>query len=108
MKALKKTGIALYYGIMANQGLNLDLLSFVDFVLQGKKFLGVSIQNWWFGSKTVEQRKEIFAEVMDLVATGKMSPKTGSVFDFNDIEAALKQTLTPDRQGKVMLVPRKK
>jgi len=67
LKALKPTGTCLYYGIMANQGINLDLMALLDFILHGKKILGVSIQNWWFGSKTVEQRKQIFGEVMDLI-----------------------------------------
>jgi len=107
LKALKKTGTLLFYGTMNVEGINLDFSRYLDMILEGKKILGVSIQNWWFGSTPVEKRRQIFAELMALVESKQLTPKTGKVYEFSEIDVALKQTFEHDRQGKVILVPQK-
>jgi len=55
----------------------------------------------------LRKRRKIFAEIMELFHSGKLVPKTGSVFTFDEFPKALETSLNT-KEGKVILVPRKK
>jgi len=58
----------------------------------------------WFRSATPEQQKEVFGEIIGLVASGKLSAPIHATYPVKDIKEAVAVAAGGERNGKVIIV----
>ena len=58
----------------------------------------------WFRTATPEQQKEVFANIIGLIATGKLSTPIHATFPVKDIKQAVTIAASGERNGKVIIV----
>jgi NADPH:quinone reductase-like Zn-dependent oxidoreductase len=58
----------------------------------------------WFRTATPEQQKEIFGNIIGLIATGKLSAPIHATYPVKDIKQAVAVAASGQRNGKVVLV----
>ena len=58
----------------------------------------------WFQRATPEQQKEVFGNIISLIATGKLSAPIHAIYLIKDIKQAVAAAASGQRNGKVVLV----
>jgi len=58
----------------------------------------------WFRNSSSEQQKELYGNIINMIAKGQLSAPIDSTFLVKDIKAAVKLAAAGERQGKVILV----
>jgi len=58
----------------------------------------------WFRTSTPERQKEVFGNIIKLIATGKLSAPIHATFKVKDIKQAVAVAAGGERKGKVVLV----
>jgi NADPH:quinone reductase len=99
---LQPGGKMLTYGILAGE-FNCPVNT-VDMFFKGSSLKGFWVNNW-LASKTPEQRKTQLGELMNLMASGKVTtPKPEAEYDLADFKKAITHAQQSGRHGKVLLV----
>ncbi|MFK7770070.1 MAG: zinc-dependent alcohol dehydrogenase family protein [Mariniblastus sp.] len=98
---LDKGGKVINYGMLAGEPCQIrpDHLIFRDIELTG----------FWL-SKIVnrmshQERVELYDDVIEMMLTGKVHGRIDSCFKLSEISDALRRAESPDRRGKVMILP---
>jgi NADPH:quinone reductase-like Zn-dependent oxidoreductase len=58
----------------------------------------------WFRTSTPEQQKQLYANIISLIASGKLSTPVHATFRVKDIKQAVSLAAAGERQGKIVVV----
>ncbi len=61
----------------------------------------------WFRSSTRVQQAALYGELTTLIATGKLHAKVHATFDVSEIKAAVAAAHAGERDGKILIVPKR-
>jgi len=88
------------YGAMSGQPCTLapTLIIFKDITVRGFWLAK------WFKTATPEQQKEVFGNIIGLIATGKLSTPIHATYPVKDIKQAVTEASSGHRNGKVIVV----
>ena len=93
-------GTLVNYGAMSGEPCTLapTIIIFKDITIRGFWLAK------WFRTATPERQKEVFGNIISLIATGKLSAPVHATFNVKDIKQAVALAAAGERMGKVVLV----
>ena len=94
-------GLLVNYGLMSGEPCHVSpkALIFRDITVKGFWLAN------WFRQASRERQKALYAELTGLIASGKLKARVGSTYDVKDIRAAIAESDSGGRDGKVLIVP---
>jgi NADPH:quinone reductase-like Zn-dependent oxidoreductase len=99
-EALAEGATLVNYGAMSGEPCSIapTLIIFKDITVRGFWLAK------WFRTSTPEQQKEVFGNIIGLIATGKLSAPIHATYPIKDIKQAVAVAAGGQRNGKVVLV----
>ena len=97
-KSLKTGGSIVTYALLSGQ---LPAISPKDFIYNGLSHHGFWLVNWIANAPRTEIQ-EIYQKLGDLVADGSLSATVEHVYPLEQFKEAFKQSLKPNRSGKIL------
>jgi NADPH:quinone reductase-like Zn-dependent oxidoreductase len=97
-KSLKTGGSIVTYALLSGQ---LPAISPKDFIYNGLSHHGFWLVNWIANAPRTEIQ-EIYQKLGDLVADGSLSAAVEHVYPLEQFKEAFKQSLKPNRSGKIL------
>jgi NADPH:quinone reductase-like Zn-dependent oxidoreductase len=61
----------------------------------------------WYRNATDEQRAAVLGEVAKLIAAGKLHARVQATYDLSEVREAVAAAAAGERDGKILLVPRR-
>jgi len=100
-RSVAEGGIVVNYGAMSGEPCMISPRSFVfrDLTLRGF-WLAL-----WFRKAAPQRQREVFAELAQLIAAGKLSARIQATFPVERIKEAVAQAAAGGRDGKILIVP---
>ena len=100
-RSVAEGGIVVNYGAMSGEPCMISPRSFVfrDLMLRGF-WLAL-----WFRKAAPQRQREVFAELAQLIAAGKLSARIQATFPVERIKEAVAQAAAGGRDGKILIVP---
>ncbi|MDT4793796.1 Quinone oxidoreductase 1 [compost metagenome] len=99
--SLAEGGVLVNYGRMSGEPCQVSPGSFV--------FRDVTLKGFWlarwFRQATPQQQMQLFGELIQLIANGKLKARIAATYDISRIKEAVAAAAGGDRDGKIMLVP---
>ncbi|MCY1487368.1 Quinone oxidoreductase 1 [compost metagenome] len=99
--SLAEGGVLVNYGRMSGEPCQINPGSFV--------FRDVTLKGFWlarwFRQATPQQQMQLFGELIQLIASGKLKARIAATYDISRIKEAVAAAAGGDRNGKIMLVP---
>lgn len=100
---LANGGTLVNYGMMGGEPCQVSPRNFV--------FNDVTLKGFWlakwFKLATREQQMALYGELTKLIAQGKLHARVAQTFDVKDIKAAVAAAVAGERDGKVLIVPKR-
>lgn len=100
---LANGGTLVNYGMMGGEPCQVSPRNFV--------FNDVTLKGFWlakwFKLATKEQQMALYGELTKLIAQGKLHARVAQTFDVKDIKAAVAAAVTGERDGKILVVPKR-
>lgn len=100
-KCLAEGGVLINYGAMSGEPCMVSPYSFV--------FRDVTLRGFWlahwFRKATVQRQREVFGELTQLVAAGKLKAKIQATFPIEQIKQAIALAAAGERDGKILIEP---
>lgn len=100
--SLSEGGTLVNYGMMSREPCQVSPASFV--------FRDVSLRGFWlakwFRVATPEQQMKVFAELTQLIASGKLKARVAATYDISQIKEAVAAAASGERDGKILIVPK--
>ncbi|MEV0400886.1 zinc-dependent alcohol dehydrogenase family protein [Actinoallomurus sp. NPDC050550] len=102
-KALHEDGLMLLYGSLTRR----PMLVGDDprYILAGRRRLEVYWLGYWLPRLDREMRETLVQDIVELMREGILETSAGTKFPLDQIRAAVTQSETKSRQGKVLLIP---
>ncbi len=99
-ETLANSATLVNYGAMSGEPCSIapTLIIFKDITVRGFWLAK------WFQTATPEQQKEVFGNIIGLIATGKLSAPIHATYPIKDIKQAVAVAASGERNGKVVLV----
>jgi NADPH:quinone reductase-like Zn-dependent oxidoreductase len=96
-------GVLVNYGRMSGEPCIIQPSSFIfrDLTLRGF-WLAL-----WYRNATVEQRMKLLTEVAGLIAAGTLHARVQATYDVSEIREAVAAAAAGERDGKILIVPRR-
>jgi len=95
-------GVLVNYGMMSREPCQLSPASFV--------FRDVTLRGFWlakwFRQASPQQQMELFGELTQLIASGKLHARVAATYDLSQIKQAVAAAASGERGGKILLVPK--
>lgn len=101
LRLLGEGGTLVSFGAMASDAMELSSGEIIFKQLTVKGFWGSKVS----AAMDAETRRALFAELFQLIGSGRLALPVDSVHAFDDVRAAVDASLTPGRVGKVLLRP---
>jgi NADPH:quinone reductase-like Zn-dependent oxidoreductase len=102
-QALSEDGRMLIYGSLTREPMRVG--GDPRYILSGRRVLEVFWLGYWLPRLGPANRRELFEEVVTLIREGILASSIGRRLPLDDIAAAVAQSETKGRTGKVLLVP---
>jgi NADPH:quinone reductase-like Zn-dependent oxidoreductase len=102
-QALAEDGRMLIYGSLTREPMRVG--GDPRYILSGRRILEVFWLGYWLPRLGTEKRTGLFEEVVALISEGTLASSIGRRYPLDDIAAAVAQSETRGRSGKVLLVP---
>jgi mitochondrial enoyl-[acyl-carrier protein] reductase / trans-2-enoyl-CoA reductase len=100
---LANGGTLVNYGMMGGEPCQVSPRNFV--------FNDVTLKGFWlakwFKQASREQQMALYGELTQLIAQGKLHARVAKTFDVKDIKAAVAAAVAGERDGKVLVVPKR-
>ncbi|RJG14026.1 alcohol dehydrogenase [Pseudomonas cavernicola] len=100
--SLSEGGVLVNYGMMSREPCQVSPASFV--------FRDVSLRGFWlakwFRVSTPAQQVKVFAELTQLIASGKLKTRVAATYDVSQIKEAVAAAARGERDGKILIVPK--
>lgn len=100
--SLSEGGVLVNYGMMSREPCQVSPASFV--------FRDVSLRGFWlakwFRVSTPAQQMKVFAELTQLIASGKLKTRVAATYDVSQIKEAVAAAARGERDGKILIVPK--
>ncbi len=100
--SLSEGGTLVNYGMMSREPCQVSPASFV--------FRDVSLRGFWlakwFRVATPEQQMKVFAELTQLIASGKLKARVAATYDISQIKEAVAAAASGERDGNILIVPK--
>ncbi|MBS7663213.1 zinc-dependent alcohol dehydrogenase family protein [Pseudomonas lalucatii] len=94
-------GVLVNYGMMSRQPCQVSPASFV--------FRGVTLKGFWlakwFQQATPAEQMQVFGELTQLIAGGKLHARVAATYDVSQIKQAVAAAASGERDGKILIVP---
>jgi trans-2-enoyl-CoA reductase len=101
--ALANGGTLVNYGMMSGEPCQVSPRNFV--------FNDVTLKGFWlakwFRHAPREKQTALYGELTKLIATGKLHTRVHATYDVKDIKAAVTAAAAGERDGKILVVPRR-
>ncbi|WP_342245483.1 zinc-dependent alcohol dehydrogenase family protein [Pseudomonas sp. OTU5201] len=99
--SLAEGGVLVNYGRMSGEPCQVNPGSFV--------FRDVTLKGFWlarwFRQATPQQQMQLFGELIQLIASGKIKARIAATYDISQIKEAVAAAACGERDGKIVLVP---
>jgi NADPH:quinone reductase-like Zn-dependent oxidoreductase len=99
--SLAEGGVLVNYGRMSGEPCQINPGSFV--------FRDVTLKGFWlarwFRQATPQQQMQLFGELIQLIASGKLKARIAATYDISRIKEAVTAAAGGERDGKIVLVP---
>ncbi|MFZ6045617.1 zinc-dependent alcohol dehydrogenase family protein [Pseudomonas sp. CR3202] len=99
--SLAEGGVLVNYGRMSGEPCQVNPGSFV--------FRDVTLKGFWlarwFRQATPQQQMQLFGELIQLIASGKLKARIAASYDIGRIKEAVAAAAAGERDGKIVLVP---
>ncbi len=99
--SLAEGGVLVNYGRMSGEPCQVNPGSFV--------FRDVTLKGFWlarwFRQATPQQQMQLFGELIQLIASGKLKARIAATYDISRIKEAVAAAAGGERNGKIVLVP---
>lgn len=99
--SLAEGGVLVNYGRMSGEPCQVNPGSFV--------FRDVTLKGFWlarwFRQATPQQQMQLFGELIQLIASGKLKARIAATYDISRIKEAVAAAAGGERDGKIVLVP---
>ncbi|MDH4556883.1 alcohol dehydrogenase [Pseudomonas sp. BN417] len=99
--SLAEGGVLVNYGRMSGEPCQINPSSFV--------FRDVTLKGFWlarwFRQATPQQQTQLFGELIQLIASGKLKARIAATYDISRIKEAVAAAAAGERDGKIVLVP---
>lgn len=99
--SLAEGGVLVNYGRMSGEPCQVSPGSFV--------FRDVTLKGFWlarwFRQATPQQQMQLFGELIQLIANGKLKARIAATYDISRIKEAVAAAAGGERDGKIVLVP---
>ncbi len=100
-RSLGRHGVMLSYGCLSEEPIPLDVRQLI--------FRGcTTVQGFWlidwFRSTPIEKQQAVSAELLELMAAGKIEPSVEAKYPLKDVLKAVQHAERSGRQGKVLLI----
>ncbi|MDH4609881.1 zinc-dependent alcohol dehydrogenase family protein [Pseudomonas sp. BN102] len=99
--SLAEGGVLVNYGRMSGEPCQINPSSFV--------FRDVTLKGFWlarwFRQATPQQQMQLFGELIQLIASGKLKARIAATYDISRIKEAVAAAAAGERDGKIVLVP---
>ncbi|MNZ19597.1 Quinone oxidoreductase 1 [compost metagenome] len=99
--SLAEGGVLVNYGRMSGEPCQINPGSFV--------FRDVTLKGFWlarwFRQATPQQQMQLFGELIQLIAAGKLKARIAATYDISRIKEAVAAAAGGERDGKIVLVP---
>ncbi|MDH4580864.1 alcohol dehydrogenase [Pseudomonas sp. BN415] len=99
--SLAEGGVLVNYGRMSGEPCQVNPGSFV--------FRDVTLKGFWlarwFRQATPQQQMQLFGELIQLIASGKIKARIAATYDISQIKEAVAAAARGERDGKIVLVP---
>jgi NADPH:quinone reductase-like Zn-dependent oxidoreductase len=99
--SLAEGGVLVNYGRMSGEPCQINPGSFV--------FRDVTLKGFWlarwFRQATPQQQMQLFGELIQLIASGKLKARIAATYDISQIKQAVAAAAGGERDGKIVLVP---
>ncbi|MCO6055717.1 zinc-dependent alcohol dehydrogenase family protein [Pseudomonas sp. MOB-449] len=99
--SLAEGGVLVNYGRMSGEPCQVNPGSFV--------FRDVTLKGFWlarwFRQATPQQQMQLFGELIQLIASGKLKARIAATYDISQIKEAVAAAAGGERDGKIVLVP---
>ncbi|MND43022.1 Quinone oxidoreductase 1 [compost metagenome] len=99
--SLAEGGVLVNYGRMSGEPCQINPGSFV--------FRDVTLKGFWlarwFRQATPQQQMQLFGELIQLIASGKLKARIAATYDISRIKEAVAAAAGGERDGKIVLVP---
>ncbi|MDE3739939.1 zinc-dependent alcohol dehydrogenase family protein [Pseudomonas resinovorans] len=99
--SLAEGGVLVNYGRMSGEPCQVNPGSFV--------FRDVTLKGFWlarwFRQATPQQQMQLFGELIQLIASGKLKARIAATYDISQIKEAVAAAASGEREGKIVLVP---
>jgi NADPH:quinone reductase-like Zn-dependent oxidoreductase len=102
-QALGEEGRMLVYGSLTGEPIRVG--ADPRFILAGHRILEVFFFGYWFPRLDETARRQLVQEIVALLHEGILTTSAARPFSLDQIDTAVTQTETTDRQGKILLVP---
>jgi NADPH:quinone reductase-like Zn-dependent oxidoreductase len=102
-QALGEEGRMLVYGSLTREPIRVG--ADPRFILAGRRILEVFWLGYWLPRLDEPTRQRLFEEILSLVREGILVTSVGRRFSLDDVAAAVTQSETKGRSGKVLLAP---
>ncbi|MCY1546351.1 Zinc-binding dehydrogenase [compost metagenome] len=99
--SLGEGGVLVNYGMMSRQPC---VISPASFVFRGVTLHGFWLARWFRTASPAEQMK-VFAELTQLIASGKLHTRVAATYDVSQIKEAVAAAASGERDGKILIVP---
>ena len=98
---LNEEGTVVNYGLLSGEPCQLT----ADMVV----FKGITLTGFWLaktlGGMTAEAKQQLYGELENLVASGKISTPVEATYHLGQLEEALRHAYRGGRSGKILLTP---
>ncbi|WP_332824546.1 zinc-dependent alcohol dehydrogenase family protein [Ramlibacter sp.] len=95
-------GVLVNYGMMSRQPCQVAPASFV--------FRDVTLRGFWlakwFQKATPAEQMQLFGELTQLIASGKLHTRVAATYDLSQIKEAVAAAASGERAGKILIVPK--
>ncbi|WP_375739285.1 zinc-dependent alcohol dehydrogenase family protein [Pseudomonas boanensis] len=99
--SLAEGGVLVNYGRMSGEPCQVNAASFV--------FRDVTLKGFWlarwFRQATPQQQMQLFGELIQLIASGKLKARIAATYNISQIKEAIAAAASGERDGKIVLVP---
>ena len=100
--SLSEGGVLVNYGMMSRQPCQVSPASFVfrDITLRGFWLAK------WFREASPAEQMQVFGELTQLIAGGKLHARVAATYDVSQIKEAVAAAASGERDGKILIVPK--
>ena len=100
--SLSEGGVLVNYGMMSRQPCQVSPASFVfrDITLRGFWLAK------WFREASPAEQMQVFGELTQLIASGKLHARVAATYDVSQIKEAVAAAASGERDGKILIVPK--